>query len=166
MVIIKNRLHLVCICRKCDIITAKYTFPRLKGRTRIQRQTVLISFILFYKRFPPLSFIQNNKDIQKKVIYKPKMKAICQLYVQPIDIRPPIFYSCFSLKVMCIADKKRKPVLRLYAVYVCNTHVYLYSGLTKMAERQLQFLHNLALEQLSKKKPKRFSLLKKVCRFR
>jgi len=67
---------------------------------------------------------------------------------------------------MCIADKKRKPVLRLHAVHVRNTHVYFYSGLTKMAERQLQFLHNISLEQLSKKKPKRFLLLKKVCRFR
>jgi len=26
MVIVKNHLRLVCICRKCDIITAKYTF--------------------------------------------------------------------------------------------------------------------------------------------
>lgn len=84
------------------------------------------------------------------------MLALCT-----VNWSPSIF--CFSSKVMCIADKKRKPVLILYAVtLVCNTQVYLYSGLTKMAERQLQFLHNLSLQQLSKKKPQRFLLLKKV----
>lgn len=82
------------------------------------------------------------------------------MYSQFTSFLPPLSV-CFSLQVMCIADKKRKPVLSLYAALVCDTQLYFVQWVDKMAERQLQF-HNLSLTQLSKKETQKVFVIEKV----